>query len=39
MAKFNWVSYAVVTLAFMFIHDKVDYFGAIIYGSLMYYRI
>jgi len=35
--KFSWLSYAVVTLAFVFIHAPVDYFGAIIYGSLMYF--
>lgn len=32
-----WVSYVVVTLAFMLIHQPVDYLGAFIFGSLMYW--
>ena len=32
-----WISYIVVTLAFMLIHQPVDYLGALIFGSLMYW--
>ncbi|MGJ8678582.1 MAG: CAAX prenyl protease-related protein [Akkermansiaceae bacterium] len=32
-----WISYLVVTAAFMFIHQPVDYLGAFIFGSLMYW--
>lgn len=32
-----WISYVVVTLAFMLIHQPVDYLGAFIYGSLTYW--
>jgi len=32
-----WISYLVVTGAFMLVHQPVDYLGAIIFGSLMYW--
>lgn len=32
-----WISYAVVTGAFILIHQPVDYLGALIFGSLMYW--
>lgn len=32
-----WISYIVVTLAFMLIHQPVDYLGALVFGSLMYW--
>ncbi len=32
-----WISYLVTTLAFMLVHQPVDYLGAIIFGSLMYW--
>jgi CAAX prenyl protease-like protein len=31
-----WVSYAVVTLAFVLVHQPVDYVGAFVFGSIMY---
>ena len=31
-----WISFIVVTLAFMIAHAPVDYLGAVIYGSLTY---
>ena len=35
--KFSWLSFAVVTLLFMFAHAPSDYFGALVYGSLTYW--
>jgi len=35
--KFSWLTYGAVTLAFVFIHAPVDYAGAVIYGTLMYW--
>ena len=32
-----WISYIVVTLAFIMVHQPVDYLGALIFGSLMYW--
>lgn len=32
----SWVSYVVVTAAFMFAHNPVDYAGAFVYGSIAY---
>lgn len=32
----SWLAYIVSTLAFMFIHNPVDYGGAFLYGSLTY---
>ena len=32
-----WISYGVVTGAFILIHQPVDYLGAFIFGSLMYW--
>ena len=32
-----WLTYIVVTVAFIFIHQPVDYVGAFIFGSLMYW--
>jgi len=32
-----WISYIVVTLAFILAHHPVDYLGAFIFGSLMYW--
>ncbi len=32
----SWISYVVVTAAFMFAHNPVDYAGAFVYGSLAY---
>ncbi len=34
--KFSWLTFAVVTAAFAFIHQPVDYAGALVYGSLTY---
>jgi CAAX prenyl protease-like protein len=34
--KFSWFSFAVVTTAFVFIHQPVDYAGAVVYGTLTY---
>ena len=34
--KFSWFSFAVVTTAFVFIHQPVDYAGAVVFGILMY---
>ena len=31
-----WISYLVVTVAFMLVHQPVDYAGALVFGSLMY---
>lgn len=35
--KAAWMSYAVTTGAFILIHQPVDYLGAFIFGSLMYW--
>ncbi|MFC4994563.1 CAAX prenyl protease-related protein [Rubritalea tangerina] len=35
--KPSWLTYAVTTGAFMLIHAPVDYLGAFIFGSMMYY--
>ena len=35
--KFSWLTFAVTTLAFVFIHQSVDYAGAVVYGTLMYF--
>ena len=35
--EFSWLSFVVVTLLFMFAHAPVDYFGALVYGSLTYW--
>jgi len=35
--KFSWLTLGVTTLAFMLIHQPVDYAGAIVYGVLMYF--
>lgn len=35
--QFSWVSLLVVTLAFMFVHQPSDYFGAVVYGLLTYW--
>lgn len=32
----SWLSYLVVTAAFMFAHNPVDYAGAFVYGSIAY---
>ena len=32
-----WISYGVVTVAFMLVHQPVDYLGALIFGSIMYW--
>lgn len=32
----SWISYLVVTLAFMLVHNPADYAGAFLYGSLAY---
>ncbi|MCP5536157.1 MAG: CAAX prenyl protease-related protein [Akkermansiaceae bacterium] len=32
-----WISYIVVTLAFILVHQPVDYLGALVFGSLMYW--
>ncbi len=32
----SWLSYIVVTAAFMFAHNPVDYAGAFVYGSMAY---
>lgn len=34
---FHWRSYLVVTLAFTFVHDPVDWLSCIIFGSMMYW--
>ena len=34
--KFSWLTFGVVTIAFVLIHQPVDYAGALIYGTLMY---
>lgn len=31
-----WISYLVVTVAFMLVHQPVDYAGALVFGSIMY---
>ena len=36
LGKGSWLSYPVVTLAFMLAHSPVDYAGAFLYGSLAY---
>ncbi len=35
--KFSWLTFFVVTGAFVLIHAPVDYAGAVIYGSLTYF--
>lgn len=35
--KPSWLTYGVTTTAFMLVHQPVDYLGAIIFGSLMYW--
>jgi CAAX prenyl protease-like protein len=35
--KFSWMSFAVVTLAFMFAHAPVDWGACIVYGALTYW--
>lgn len=35
--KPSWLTYGVVTACFVFIHMPVDYAGAVIFGSLMYF--
>ena len=35
--KFHWVTFVVTTLAFVFIHQPVDFAGAVVYGTLMYF--
>lgn len=32
-----WISYGVVTGAFILVHQPVDYLGALVFGSLMYW--
>lgn len=36
LGKGSWLSYPVVTLAFMLVHNPADYAGAFLYGSLAY---
>lgn len=35
--KFSWLSFVVITTLFVFIHAPVDYAGALVYGTLMYF--
>ncbi len=34
--QFSWLSYGVVTGAFVLVHQPVDYAGAVVYGTLTY---
>jgi uncharacterized protein len=33
----SWPAFAIVTVAFMLIHNTPDYLGALVFGSLMYW--
>jgi len=35
--EFSWMSYGVVTVAFMLVHAPLDWLGAFFFGSVMYY--
>lgn len=35
--KPSWLTYFVVTACFVFIHQSVDYAGAVVFGSIMYW--
>lgn len=39
LGKGSWLSYLVVTAAFMFAHNVADYAGAFIYGSIAYWLV
>lgn len=34
--KFSWLTFVVVTTGFVFIHQPMDYAGAVVFGTLMY---